>query len=521
MNKIANNSDKPIEFFSNLKRVVTGTGFSRFFGLARDISTTNLLGASIFHDIFVICLKIPNLFRRFFAEGAFNQAFIPIYAEYEQEKDDLKTNDFLNAISGTLLFILFIFTSLVLIFAPIFIFLFAPGFYFDPLKQDISVKVLRIMFPYLALISLVAFAGGIQNTHQKFSIPAFTPVVFNLSLIIAAIFIAPAYDMPIYVLAWGVLLAGFIQLLIQIAPLKSIHRLPTPKLNFNNQGIKKFFIVILPAILAGGIIQINLLVDTIFASLLETGSPTWLYVSDRLVQFPMGIFAIAVGTVLLPALSKLDINKEKIIFINSIKKGQKFVLFIGIPSLIGLMFCAEDLISTIFYRGAFTELDVLRSSYSLIAFSFGLPFFMLMKVLTPAFFARKDTKTPMYVAIVSLLLNASLNYLLAFTFGLGHIGIAIGSSIAALISVIILELILYRDGFFKIQSIFNRFNLMLLAASSALIIFLYFFTSWTNFLELNQIERLFFLFIEIIISVVIYFSISRLVFMRPLREIFD
>ena len=521
MNKIANNSDKPIEFFSNLKKVVTGTGFSRFFGLARDISTTNLLGASIFHDIFVICLKIPNLFRRFFAEGAFNQAFIPIYAEYEQEKDDLKTNDFLNAISGTLLLILFIFTSLVLIFAPIFIFLFAPGFYFDPLKQDISVKVLRIMFPYLALISLVAFAGGIQNTHQKFSIPAFTPVVFNLSLIIAAIFIAPAYDMPIYVLAWGVLLAGFIQLLIQIAPLKSIHRLPTPKLNFNNQGIKKFFIVILPAILAGGIIQINLLVDTIFASLLETGSPTWLYVSDRLVQFPMGIFAIAVGTVLLPALSKLDINKEKIIFINSIKKGQKFVLFIGIPSLIGLMFCAEDLISTIFYRGAFTELDVLRSSYSLIAFSFGLPFFMLMKVLTPAFFARKDTKTPMYVAIVSLLLNASLNYLLAFTFGLGHIGIAIGSSIAALISVIILELILYRDGFFKIQSIFNRFNLMLLAASSALIIFLYFFTSWTNFLELNQIERLFFLFIEIIISVVIYFSISRLVFMRPLREIFD
>ena len=521
MNKIANNSDKPIEFFSNLKKVVTGTGFSRFFGLARDISTTNLLGASIFHDIFVICLKIPNLFRRFFAEGAFNQAFIPIYAEYEQEKDDLKTNDFLNAISGTLLFILFIFTSLVLIFAPIFIFLFAPGFYFDPLKQDISVKVLRIMFPYLALISLVAFAGGIQNTHQKFSIPAFTPVVFNLSLIIAAIFIAPAYDMPIYVLAWGVLLAGFIQLLIQIAPLKSIHRLPTPKLNFNNQGIKKFFIVILPAILAGGIIQINLLVDTIFASLLETGSPTWLYVSDRLVQFPMGIFAIAVGTVLLPALSKLDINKEKIIFINSIKKGQKFVLFIGTPSLIGLMFCAEDLISTIFYRGAFTELDVLRSSYSLIAFSFGLPFFMLMKVLTPAFFARKDTKTPMYVAIASLLLNASLNYLLAFTFGLGHIGIAIGSSIAALISVIILELILYRDGFFKIQSIFNRFNLMLLAASSALIIFLYFFTSWTNFLELNQIERLFFLFIEIIISVVIYFSISRLVFMRPLREIFD
>tara|TARA_Y100000739_G_C20309350_1_gene329190 strand:- start:30 stop:587 length:558 start_codon:yes stop_codon:yes gene_type:complete len=185
------------------------------------------------------------------------------------------------------------------------------------------------------------------------------------------------------------------------------------------------------------------------------------------------------------------------------------------------MFCAEDLISTIFYRGAFTELDVIKSSYSLIAFSFGLPFFMLMKVLTPAFFARKDTKTPLYVAIVSLVLNASLNYLLAFTFELGHIGIAIGSSIAALISVIILELILYRDGFFKVKSIFNRFNLMLLAAGSALIIFLYFFTSWTNFLALNQMERLFFLFIEVIISIAIYFSISRLILMRPLKEIFD
>ena len=325
-----------------------------------------------------------------------------------------------------------------MIFAPIFILIFAPGFYFDPIKQDLSVKALRIMFPYLALISMVAFAGGIQNTHQKFSIPAFTPVIFNLSLIIAAIFVAPKYDMPIYVLAWGVLLAGFIQLLIQIAPLRNIDRLPIPKFNFNNEGLRKFLIVIFPAILAGGIIQINLLVDTIFASLLETGSPTWLYVSDRLVQFPMGIFAIAIGTVLLPTLSKLDVSKEKLTFINSIKKGQKFVLFIGIPSLIGLMFCAEDLISTIFYRGAFTELDVVKSSYSLIAFSFGLPFFMLMKVLTPAFFARNDTKTPMYVAIVSLFLNASLNYLLAFTFGLGHVGIAIGSSIAALVSVIIL-----------------------------------------------------------------------------------
>ena len=174
------------------------------------------------------------------------------------------------------------------------------------------------MFPYLALISLVAFAGGIQNTHQKFSVPAFTPVIFNLCLIVSAIFIAPMYDMPIYVLAWGVLLAGILQLLIQISPLLSINRLPVPKLDIKNQGLRKFFKLILPAILAGGIIQINLLIDTIFASLLETGSPTWLYVSDRLIQFPMGIFAIAIGTILLPTLSNIDLEREKNIFIENI-----------------------------------------------------------------------------------------------------------------------------------------------------------------------------------------------------------
>ena len=263
------------------------------------------------------------------------------------------------------------------------------------------------------------------------------------------------------------------------------------------------------------------MVDTIFASLLETGSPTWLYVSDRLVQFPLGIFAIAIGTVLLPTLSKLDVIKERTTFNNTIKKGQKFVLFIGIPSLIGLMFCAEDLISTIFYRGAFTEEDVFKSSLSLIAFSIGLPFFMLMKVLTPAFFARKDTKTPMYVAIISLILNASLNYLLAFVLNFGHVGIAIGSSIAALISVLILEVILYKDGFIKIQGVINRFNIMILFSSIALIIFLYFFTSNTNFMNFNQPQRFLFLVIEITISIFIYFSVSKLIYKKPLKTLFN
>ena len=461
------------------------------------------------------------MFRRFFAEGAFNQAFIPIYSDYEKENNSDRTFEFLNSLAGILITTLFIFTLIVLIFAPIFIFIFAPGFYFDPVKKDLAINVLRIMFPYLALISLVAFAGGIQNTHKRFSIPAYTPVFFNLSLIIAAVAIAPKYEMPIYVLAWGVLLAGIVQLLIQILPLWRINRLPIPRLNSNNPGIKKFFRLIIPAVLAGGIIQINLLIDTIFASLLETGSPTWLYISDRLIQFPMGIFAIAIGTVLLPTLSKFDLNHEKDKFIAGIQKGQKFVLYIGLPSLIGLFFCAEDLISTIFYRGAFTSMDVINSSYSLMAFSFGLPFFMLMKVLTPAFFARKDTKTPMYVALVSLFLNVVFNYYLAFVLDYGHVGIAIGSSLAAIISVLTLEIALYRDGFIKSKSIINKFSFNVFISSLFLMIFLYFYTSEIDFIKLSQVERIFYLSIEVFASVVIYFSISRLMLNKPLRFLFD
>ena len=518
MNQKIHSSNSSI--FNSVKKVGGWTGISRVFGLIRDITTTSLLGASVFHDIFVVTLKIPNLFRRFFAEGAFNQAFIPVYSDYQKNNIEKDTKEFINSLAGTFVCILFVFTVLVLIFAPIFIFIFAPGFYFDDLKRELAVSVLRIMFPYLALISLVAFAGGIQNTHGRFSLPASTPIIFNVSLITAAVFIAPMFEIPIFALAWGVLVAGFVQLAIQVLPLKQINRLPIPRLDFSNSGSKKVFQLMIPAILAGGIIQINLLVDTIFASLLVTGSPTWLYVSDRLIQFPMGIFAIAIGTVLLPALSKIDFDNNKNEFISSLKKGQRFVLFIGIPSFIGLAFCSIDLVSTLFYRGEFSENDVNQASLSLIAFSFGLPFFMLMKVLTPAFFARKDTKTPMYIALVSLVLNASLNYLLAFVFNYGHVGIAVGSSIAAFVSIIILEIILVKKNIVKLQNPFNRFNFSILVSSVSLITFLYVTSLFINFIELSELERVFYLLLKIFLAMIIYLGVARLINLKPLREIF-
>ena len=504
----------------SLKKVSGWTGVSRLFGLFRDIATTSLLGASVFHDIFVVTLKIPNLFRRFFAEGAFNQAFIPIYSEYQSEKNEYVTKDFINALAGNFLIVLFVFTLLVLLIAPIFILIFAPGFYVDDFKRDIATDTLRIMFPYLGLISLVAFAGGIQNTHGRFSLPASTPIIFNSCLIIAAIFIAPKYELPIYILAWGVVVAGLMQLFIQFFPLKQIDRLPVPKIDFHHPGTIKVFKLMIPAIIAGGILQINLLVDTIFASLLTTGSPTWLYVSDRLIQFPMGIFAIAIGTVLLPELSKLSSDQDKTKFIDRVKKGQRFVLFIGIPSFIGLAFCSVDLISTIFLRGEFGVGDVYQSSFSLIAFSFGLPFFMLMKVLTPTFFARKDTKTPMYIALISLMMNACLNYILAFTFGFGHIGIAIGSSISAIISVLILEIILIKQGIVVLHNPVNRFNLSVLVSSIFMIVFLHSSSSY-SFIDLNSFERVLFLLFKVLISITIYSSFARLIYGKPLKEILD
>ena len=374
---MTDNTASQLNFFSTMK-VGGWTFISRVAGLIRDIFTTNLLGASIFHDIFVVVLKIPNVFRKFFAEGAFSQAFIPIYSEYLGRKDEKGSKDFLNALFGILLSALFIFSALALLFAPIFILIFAPGFYFDTQKQDLAVSLLRIMFPYLALISLVAFAAGIQNSHNKFSIPAVTPLIFNLSLICSAWLVAPKIEIPVMALAWGVLLAGFLQLLFQIAPLATIKKMPVPKIDFQNPGVKKFFILILPAIIAGGIAQINLLVDTIFASLLITGSPTWLYVSDRLIQFPMGIFAIAIGTVLLPSLSKAYAKKEIEAFTDQLAHAFKLIFFLAIPSLIGLILFASPLLATIFQRGAFLWIDVQQASLSLIGFAFGLPFFMAM-----------------------------------------------------------------------------------------------------------------------------------------------
>ncbi len=280
------------------------TFVSRILGLVRDVVITGLLGAGVALDTFVVIMKIPSVFRRLFAEGAFNQAFVPVIAEY-RDKEDSEIRNLIDNTFGSLSAVLIIVTALALLFTPIFVMIFAPGFYMEPLKKDLAIDILQITFPYLFFVSIVAFSGSILNSYQKFSLPALTPLFYNLSLIVAAVWFAPQLDVPIYAIAWGVFVAGIIQVIIQIPALMQLGLLPRIKINTQHPGVRKVIYLMIPGIIAGGVSQINMLIDTILASLLPTGSPSWLYVSDRLMQLPLGIFAIAIGTVILPRLSTL------------------------------------------------------------------------------------------------------------------------------------------------------------------------------------------------------------------------
>ena len=296
-------------------------------------------------------MKIPSVFRRLFAEGAFNQAFVPVLAEYKEKEDQSQIESLINKTFSALSSILLLVTTLALIFAPIFVMLFAPGFYTEPLKKELAIDILQITFPYLFFVSLVAFSGSILNSYQKFSLPALTPLFYNLSLIIAAIWFAPRLEVPIYAIAWGVFGAGIIQVLIQIPALVKMGLLPKFQLNMQHPGVRKVMYLMVPGIIAGGVSQINMLIDTILASLLPTGSPSWLYVSDRLMQLPLGIFAIAIGTVILPRLSSLFVTENKIAFSNTLDWSIRLILLIGVPAVVGLIMLAEPIILTLFDRG--------------------------------------------------------------------------------------------------------------------------------------------------------------------------
>ena len=411
---------------------------SRVLGLVRDIVLARMFGADASMDAFFVAFKIPNFLRRLFAEGAFSQAFVPIISEYREQRSQAEVRQLVNRVAGTLLGVLSVITVVGVLASPVLITLFAPGFLVKHGAEqfDLASNMLRYTFPYLLFVSLVAFVAGILNTYGRFAAASFVPVWLNVVLIGAALLVSPKLEQPEVALAGGVFVAGAVQLLFLLPSLKAIGLFPRPAWGARDAGVRRIMKLMLPGILGSSVAQINLLFDTLIASFLVAGSVSWLYYSDRLVEFPLGVFAIALSTVILPSLSRSHANGSSEEFSGTLDWGLRLVLLIGVPSAVGLFLLAQPLLATLFNYGDFASRDVAMSGLSLMAYALGLPAFMLIKVLAPAFYSRKEPRIPVRIAVIALLTNMVLNLVFVVSMvKLGidgpHAGLALATAIAA------------------------------------------------------------------------------------------
>jgi putative peptidoglycan lipid II flippase len=444
---------------------------SRVLGFIRDIIIARLFGAGMGADAFFVAFRIPNFLRRLFAEGAFSQAFVPVLAEYKAKRSHQEVQRLTAHVFGTLGVALFAVTALGVVAAPGLIAVFAPGFLEETAKYTLSVEMLRITFPYLLFISLTAFAGGILNTYGQFGVPAFTPVLLNLSLIGSAIWLAPRMAAPVTALAWGVFLGGLAQLLFQLPFLYRLRLLPLPRLRGAHEGVRRILKLMGPAIFGVSVSQINLLVDTLIASFLVTGSVSWLYYSDRLVEFPLGVFGIALATVILPNLSAKHAQNSPRAFSDTIDWALRWVLLLCLPASTGLAILAGPILTTLFQYGQFTPTDVHKASLSLVAYSLGLLAFVLIKVLAPGFYARQNTSTPVRIGVIAMLANIVLN--IALVFPLAHAGLALATSLSAFINAGLLYRALRRDGVHDPRPGWARFLVQVAAANAVMALVLW------------------------------------------------
>ena len=453
------------------------TFLSRILGLARDIVFALMFGASGGTDAFFIAFKIPNFMRRLFGEGAFSQAFVPVFSEYKETRSREDMLDLINHVAGTLGGLLLLISSIGVAAAPMLVMIFAPGFWDEADRYQLTSDMLRITFPYIFFIALVAFAGGILNSYNQFAVPAFTPVLLNIALIGAAVWASPLFDQPIMALAWGVAIAGLVQLLFQIPFLLKLGLMPRPRIKKQHEGVRQVIRLMIPAIIGSSVAQINLLFDTIIASFLVAGSVSWLYYSDRLVEFPLGVFGIALATVILPNLSRQHANQSAEQFNHTLDWALKLVMLIGIPATIGLFLMSGPLLITLFNYGEFDLADAHMSSLSLMAYALGLPAFIIIKVLAPGFYARKDTKTPVKIAIRAMIANMFLNVLFVVPMVMleipgPHTGLALATSASAYMNAFMLYRGLRRDQVYQPLAGWGRLGLQLLIANGCMIAFL-------------------------------------------------
>lgn len=427
------------------------TLISRVLGLARDIVFSRWFGASATTDAFFVAFKIPNFLRRLFAEGSFSLAFVPVLSEYRERGDRQALKSLIDATTGCLLAVLLALTALGVLAAPWLVTIFAPGFADQPEQQRLAGEMLRVTFPYLLLIALTALAGGILNTLGRFAIPALTPALLNVSLIVAAIAFSPLFDEPVKALAWGVLAAGVLQLAVQLPVLARHGVLPRPRPDFRHPGVRRIVRLMVPTLFGSSVAQINLLFDVLLASLLVEASISWLYYGDRLMEFPLGMFGVALSVVVLPTLSSLHARNGRDEFRNTLSWAVLLATVVAVPAALGLALLAQPIVATLFHYGSFEAIDVRMAGLALVAYSAGLPAFIGVKVLAPAFYARQDTATPVRIGIAALVANMVLNvvFVVALAFGLNggalpgglwaalaatpgvHAGLALASSAAA------------------------------------------------------------------------------------------
>lgn len=438
------------KLFRSTSLVSAMTLLSRILGLVRDVVLARYFGASLVMDAFLVANRIPNMLRRFFAEGAFSQGFIPVMSRYRERHGHDEAREFVDAVAGTFGIVLFVVTLIGVIAAPVLVVIVAPGFIGDGGDFDLATLMLRFTFPYLFFVSLTAFAGGILNTYGRFAVPAFTPVILNVILIAAAVEVSPHLERPGMALAYAVFVAGIVQLGFQIPFLKRIGTLPRPRWKPAHEGVRRAVKLMIPAIFGSSVAQINVLLGGMIASMLGVGSISYLYYSDRLMEFPLGLFGIALATVTLPYLSRLWANNDKDDFSRTVDWSLRLAMLVSVPAAIGLYLLAEPLIATIFFRGEFDANDVHMTALALRAYAIGLVGFSAVKILAPAFFAREDTRTPVRIALIALAVNLVLSVVLAWYltrtgFSGPHAGLAAATSVAAVLNALLLYRGLRRD----------------------------------------------------------------------------
>lgn len=503
---------------SLLRSLVTlsgGTFVSRILGLVREMAIAWVFGASAATDAFWVAFRIPNFMRRLFAEGSFSVAFVPVLTEAKETQSHAELKELVSRTAGTLGTILLVVVALGVLGAGWVTRGFAPGSIDEPTKFALTTDLLRLTFPFLLFVSLTALAGGVLNSFNKFALPALTPVILNVCMIAGALWLSPHLDVPIMAMGWAILAAGILQLLIQFPTLRKLDLLTLPRWGWRHLGVRKILRLMVPTLFGSSVAQVNLMLDTLIASFLITGSQTWLSQSDRLLEFPLGIFGIALGTVILPTLSRHHVSTDREGFSKALDWGLRMTLLIAIPATLALVLLARPILFTLFQHGQFTAHDVDMASMSLSALALGLPAFALVKILAPAFYARQNTKTPVRAGIIAMIASMLLNVIfitallliwqkpgsvelgwferLSSTPGL-HMGLALASACASYVNLALLWRALKLDGVYQAQVGWSKHISRLLIAcvvmSAILWLGLEHWADWVDVSAASRVARL-------------------------------